>query len=93
MPRKDDSPFGCPLPGDGRKITHHITEEAEQDQVEEPVDGSAREPLFCTQKLTANTAGFEPVIVQTSFLREVILTLISQVAHFRYLETVRRGSI
>lgn len=42
-------------------------------RVQEPVDGSAREPLFCTQKLTANTAGFEPVIVQTSFLREVIL--------------------
>lgn len=80
-------------PGDGRKITHHIIEEAEQDHVQEPVDGSAREPLFCTQKLTANTAGFEPVIVQMSFLREVILTLISQVAQFRYLGMVRRGSI
>lgn len=65
-------------PGDGRKITHHIIEEAEQDHAQEPVDGSAGEPLFCTQKLTANTAGFEPVIVKTSFLREVILTLISQ---------------
>lgn len=24
-------------PGDGRNITHHITEEAEQDHVQEPV--------------------------------------------------------
>lgn len=79
--------------GDGRKITHHIIEEAEQDHVQEPVDGSAWEPLFCTQKLTANTAGFEPVIVQTSFLREVILMLISQVAQFQYLGMVRKGSI
>lgn len=54
-------------PGDGRKITHHIIEEAEQDHAQEPVDGSAREPLFCTQKLTANTAGFEPVIVKRHF--------------------------
>lgn len=78
---------------DGRKITHHIIKEAEQVHVQEPADGSAREPLFCTQKLTANTAGFEAVIVQTSFLREVILMLISQVAQFQYSVMVRRGSI
>lgn len=29
-------------PGDGRKITHHIIEEAEQDHAQEPVDGSAQ---------------------------------------------------
>lgn len=65
--RKDDSPSGCPVPGDGRKITHHIIEEAEQDHVQEPVDGSAHS-LCSTHK--------------SSLLTQLVLSLLLCKPHF-----------